>query len=70
MVRRGVPVKATAGLHHAVGYHDPATGFDHFGFLNLLLAIHRRWHGQRRTAIAAVLPSRDEAGSWPPRRGP
>ena len=38
-VIRGLPVKATAGLHHAVGYHDPDTGFDHFGFLNLLLAV-------------------------------
>ncbi len=58
---RGLPIKATAGLHHAVGYHDPATGFDHFGFLNLLLATHRALAGQRTSAIVDVLTSRDAA---------
>ena len=61
-VTRGRPIKATAGLHHAVGYHDPATGFDHFGFLNLLLATHRSLDGQGRSSIVDVLTSRDAAG--------
>lgn len=60
-VTRGLPIKATAGLHHAVGYHDPVTGFDHFGFLNLLLATHRSLDGQRTSQIVAVLTSRDES---------
>jgi hypothetical protein len=60
-VARGLPVKATAGLHHAVGYRDPASGFDHFGFLNLLLATHRALAGQRSPAIWEILTSRNAA---------
>jgi hypothetical protein len=61
-VTRGLPIKATAGLHHAVGYHDPVTGFDHFGFLNLLLATHRALAGKRGPELVDVLTSRDAAG--------
>jgi hypothetical protein len=35
---RQVPVKCTAGLHHAVRRHDPDTGTDQHGFLNVLVA--------------------------------
>ena len=38
-VDRGVPLKCTAGLHSAVRHRDPATGFEHHGFLNVLLAV-------------------------------
>ncbi|MFJ8433392.1 hypothetical protein ACIQ9P_19035 [Kitasatospora sp. NPDC094019] len=36
--QRGLPYKCTAGLHHAVRHTDPVTGFEHHGFLNVLLA--------------------------------
>jgi hypothetical protein len=38
-VAAGLPVKCTAGLHHAVAHTDPATGLAHHGFLNVLLAV-------------------------------
>jgi hypothetical protein len=37
---QGLPIKCTAGLHHAVRHRDPATGFEHHGFLNVMLAVH------------------------------
>ncbi|MFF2656081.1 hypothetical protein ACFVUH_01810 [Kitasatospora sp. NPDC058032] len=36
--QRGLPYKCTAGLHNAVRHTDPVTGFEHHGFLNVLLA--------------------------------
>lgn len=33
-----IPFKLTAGLHEAVRYTNPATGFTHHGFLNIAMA--------------------------------
>ncbi|MFB6890826.1 hypothetical protein ACFCX4_16095 [Kitasatospora sp. NPDC056327] len=52
--RRGLPYKCTAGLHNAVRHTDPVTGFEHHGFLNVLLAAQET---DRRTA-AEVLAER------------
>ncbi|WP_344623673.1 hypothetical protein [Kitasatospora arboriphila] len=48
---RAVPYKCTAGLHHAVRHTDPVTGFEHHGFLNVLLAAAA---GDRDGAVAAL----------------
>ncbi|MFJ1702916.1 hypothetical protein [Kitasatospora sp. NPDC088346] len=52
---RALPYKCTAGLHHAVRHTDPATGFEHHGFLNVLLAAQA---GEDAAAAAEVLAER------------
>jgi hypothetical protein len=56
---RAIPLKATAGLHHAVRYVDTVTGFTHHGFLNLILAVKRAVAGEPVEALAEVLHSVD-----------
>lgn len=58
-VQAQVPFKATAGLHHAVRYRDPATGFDHHGFLNLLVAVCRAVEGAPPGQVEAALREDD-----------
>ena len=59
-VSAGVRFKCTAGLHNAVAHDDPATGFSHHGFLNVLLATHSAQAGG--TPPAELLADR-EAGA-------
>lgn len=58
-VRRGIAVKCTAGLHHAVRHTDPATGFAHHGFLNVLAAAEALSDGASTEAVTRVLGESD-----------
>ncbi|MGF1662856.1 MAG: hypothetical protein ACFCVG_10385 [Kineosporiaceae bacterium] len=61
-VRLGLPFKLTAGLHDPARHRDPATGFEHHGLLNVLLATDAALRGAEVEAVSAVLADRDEAG--------
>ncbi len=56
---RRVPFKCTAGLHHAVRHSAADTGFEHHGFLNVLLAIGAASGGAGQADVAKVLAERD-----------
>ncbi|MGW1995020.1 hypothetical protein [Embleya sp. NPDC001921] len=58
---RELPFKVTAGLHNAVRHTDPTTGFEHHGYLNLMLATHHAVAGAEPDAVADVLAIRDSA---------
>ena len=52
---RETSYKCTAGLHHAVRHRDHETGFEHHGFLNVLLATRRAFDGGTVAEVAEVL---------------
>ena len=52
---RETSYKCTAGLHHALRHRDHETGFEHHGFLNVLLATRRAFDGGSVTEVAEVL---------------
>ncbi len=58
---RELPFKCTAGLHHAVRHRDAETGFEHHGFLNVLLATRRCLDGGSPDEVAEVLEDTDGA---------
>ena len=53
---RELPFKCTAGLHHAVRHRAETSGFEHHGFLNVLLAVRAALDGDD---VVAVLDERD-----------
>ena len=55
---RETPFKCTAGLHRAVR-RTGTDGFEHHGFLNLLLATRRAFDGAGPDEVVAVLEERD-----------
>ena len=54
-----VAFKCTAGLHGAVRHRDPATGFEHHGFLNIALAVHELRRNGAPEQVEAVLADVD-----------
>jgi hypothetical protein len=49
-----VPLKLTAGLHHALRHTDPTTGFEHHGFLNVMVAVARAAAGGQSVVSEAL----------------
>jgi hypothetical protein len=57
--RHGLVFKCTAGLHNAVRHRDAHTGFEHHGFLNVLVATAAACTNADAGAVAALLAERD-----------
>ncbi len=56
---REAPFKCTAGLHHAIRHHAADTGFEHHGFLNVLLATRATFDSAPVDDVAALLETTD-----------
>jgi hypothetical protein len=56
---RELPFKCTAGLHNAVRHRDDDTGYEHHGFLNVLLATRASLDGGGPEEVARVLDQTD-----------
>lgn len=56
---REMPFKCTAGLHRAVRHRENDTGFEHHGFLNVLVATRAALDGATVDEVAYVLANTD-----------
>jgi hypothetical protein len=58
---RELRFKCTAGLHNAIRHRDEQTGFEHHGFLNVLLATRAALDGSTAADVAGLLAATDAA---------
>lgn len=58
-VSSGAKFKFTAGLHHAIRHTADTSGFEHHGFLNVLLAVAAAVRGGRIPTLVEILAERD-----------
>jgi len=56
---RELPFKCTAGLHNALRHRDAESGFEHHGFLNVLLATRASLDGAAPDDVEAILDASD-----------
>ncbi|WP_223942379.1 hypothetical protein [Arthrobacter sp. StoSoilB22] len=54
-IAASTPFKLTAGLHEAIRYTNPVTGFTHHGFLNIAMATEAALRGEGVDRVAALL---------------
>lgn len=57
---RELAFKCTAGLHNAVRHRDPDTGFEHHGFLNVLVATAEADSGLAAADLVETLEEADD----------
>lgn len=58
-VERNIYFKLTAGLHSALRHSDPKTGFEHHGFLNVIVALSALLGGGEVGDVSAILKERE-----------
>ncbi len=68
---RETPFKCTAGLHRAVRHTSPpeSGGFEHHGFVNLLVATRRAFDGATPDEVTELLERRDDQALTAEARG-